>query len=253
MATGQAIVRASAGNLKKLSLELGGKSPNIVFADADLDAAAPAAAMAIFANTGQICSAGSRLFVERSIHDEFVARVSKFGKALRIGPGIDPATEIGPLVSTEQLERVTRYLAIGAEEGARVFSGGQRVTSSELAKGWFVTPTVFTDVRDDMRIVREEIFGPVVTALAFDDIDEVLGRGNDTGFGLGGGVWTRDINKAQRVARRLKAGSVWVNCYQAMDPALPFGGYKMSGYGKESGHLQIEEYLNTKAVCIKVG
>ena len=253
VATGQAIVRASAGNLKKLSLELGGKSPNIIFADADLDAAAPAAALAIFANSGQICSAGSRLFVERSIHDEFVARVAAAGKALRLGPGTDPATEIGPLVSREQLERVTRYLAIGQQEGAKLYSGGTRVTEGALADGWFVEPTVFTEARDDMRIAREEIFGPVVTALAFDSIDEVLGRGNATEFGLGGGVWTRDINKAHTVARKLAAGTVWVNCYQAMDPALPFGGYKMSGYGKEASHLQIDGYLSTKAVCIKVG
>jgi aldehyde dehydrogenase (NAD+) len=250
--TGQAIIRASAGNLKKLSLELGGKSPNIVFADADLDAAVPGAAMAVFANTGQICSAGSRLFVQREIYDEFVEKVAAYGSALKIGNGVDPATEIGPLVSAEQLERVSRYLSIGEQEGARIVSRGSRPSEEALANGYFVSPTVFKDVQDTMRIAREEIFGPVVSAIPFDDVEEVVERSNASEFGLGGGVWTRDVGKAHRVAKGLKSGAVWVNCYQAMDPALPFGGYKMSGYGKEAGHLHIEEYLNTKSVCIKL-
>ena len=249
--TGQKIVQASSFNLKRVSLELGGKSPDIVFADADLDAAVPGAAMAVFANSGQICSAGTRLFVERKVYDEFVERVATFGKGLRVGNGMDPDVTIGPLVSQDQLDRVTGYLSIGRQEGARPLTGGERVTDGDLARGFFVPPTVFADVRDDMRIAQEEIFGPVISAIPFNDIEEVLGRANNTMFGLGSGVWTRDVSKAHRLARGIKAGSVWVNCYQAMDPAVPFGGYKMSGYGRESGIQHLEEYLNVKAVWIK--
>jgi len=249
--TGQLIVKASAGNLKRLSLELGGKSPDIVFADADLDNAVPGAGMATFANSGQICSAGTRLFVERKVYDEFVGRVAEFGKGLRVGNGIDPDTQIGPLVSEQQLDRVIAYLNIGQQEGARPLAGGKRLTEGPFAKGYFVPPTVFADVRDDMRIAQEEIFGPVISAIPFTDIEEVIHRGNRTSFGLGSGVWTRDLSKAHRLARALRAGSVWINCYQAMDPAVPFGGYKMSGYGRESGIQQMEEYLNVKAVWIK--
>jgi len=249
--TGQRIVQASAGNLKRLSLELGGKSPDIVFADADLEAAVPGAAMAVFANSGQICSAGTRLFVERKIYDEFTARVAAYGKSLRVGNSSDAATQIGPLVSQEQLDRVTGYLDAGKQEGARALSGGARLIDGDMKNGFFVPPTVFTDVRDDMRIAQEEIFGPVISAIPFDDIEEVTTRANQTCFGLGSGVWTRDVNKAVRLARTIRAGSVWVNCYQAMDPAVPFGGYKMSGYGRESGIQHVEEYLNVKAVWIR--
>ena len=249
--TGQSIVRASAGNLKRVSLELGGKSPDIVFADADLDAAVPGAAMAVFSNSGQICSAGTRLMVEDRIYDEFVARVAAFGKSLRVGNGMDPETQIGPLVSQEQLNRVTGYLSVGAREGARALSGGERLTDGAYASGFFVPPTVFADVRDDMRIAKEEIFGPVISAIRFSDLESLLTRANATMFGLGSGVWTRDLAKAHTVARGLRAGSVWINCYQAMDPAVPFGGYKMSGYGRESGAQHVEEYLNVKSVWIK--
>lgn len=251
--TGQKIVQASAGNLKRISLELGGKSPDIVFADADLEAAVPGAAMAVFSNSGQICSAGTRLFVERRVYDEFTDRVASFGKTLRVGDGRDLETQVGPLVSAEQLDRVTGYLAAGRQEGARPLSGGERLTEGPLAKGFFVAPTVFADVRDEMRIAREEIFGPVISAIPFTDIDEVIARGNDTSFGLGSGIWTRDVSKAHRIARGLRAGSVWVNCYQAMDPAMPFGGYKMSGYGREGGPNHVDEYLNVKAVWIRTG
>ncbi len=251
--TGQKIVAASAGNLKRVSLELGGKSPDVVFADADLDAAVPGAAMAVFANSGQICSAGTRLFVERKIYEEFTARVAAFGRGLRIGDGRDPATQVGPLVSAEQLDRVTGYLAIGRQEGARPLAGGERLTEGDLAKGFFVPPTVFADVRDDMRIAQEEIFGPVISAIPFTDIAEVIERANRTSYGLGSGLWTRDVTKAHTLARGIRAGSVWINCYQAMDPAVPFGGYKMSGYGREGGKQHVEEYLNVKAVWIRTG
>jgi aldehyde dehydrogenase (NAD+) len=249
--TGQSIVRASAGNLKRVSLELGGKSPDIVFADADLAQAVPGAAMAVFANSGQICSAGTRLFVEQRIYDDFVAEVAAFGRTLRVGNGLEDATQIGPLVSAQQLDRVTSYLAAGRQEGATPIAGGERLTGPGYDGGYFVPPTVFAGVRDEMSIAREEIFGPVISAIPFTDIEEVVRRGNTTTFGLGSGVWTRDVSKAHKLARAIKAGSVWVNCYQAMDPAVPFGGYKMSGYGRESGLQHLEEYLNVKAVWIK--
>src|ERR1700755_2577781 len=219
--TGQSIIKASAGNLKRVSLELGGKSPDIVFADADLDAAVPGAAMAVFANSGQICSAGTRMFVERKIYEEFSGRVAEFGKT------------------------------IGRQEGARVLSGGAQLTDGEMGKGYFVPPTVFADVRDDMRIAQEEIFGPVLSTIPFRDVDALITRANATMFGLGSGVWTRDVSKAVKLAKSIRAGSVWINCYQAMDPAVPFGGYKMSGYGRESGVQHLEEYLNVKSVWIK--
>ncbi len=249
--TGQSIVKASAGNLKRVSLELGGKSPDIVFADSDLDAAVPGSAMAVFSNSGQICSAGTRLFVEQRIYDEFVGKVADFGKGLRVGNGLDPETQIGPLVSEQQLERVTGYLDIGHKEGAKALAGGARATEGPLAKGYFVPPTVFANVNDNMRIAQEEIFGPVLSAIPFKDMDDLIRRANSTMFGLGSGVWTRDVSKAHRLAKAIRAGSVWVNCYQAMDPAVPFGGYKMSGYGRDSGRQHLDEYLNVKAVWIK--
>ncbi|MGF7008634.1 aldehyde dehydrogenase family protein [Aminobacter sp. BE322] len=251
-ATGQSIVRASAGNLKRVSLELGGKSPVIVCADADLERAVPVAAMSVFANSGQICIAGSRLFVERKVHDAFVERLAAYASGLRIGNGIDPETEIGPLISPRQLERVEGYLRAGAEEGARLVAGGARLSEGALAAGNFVAPTVFAGVSDTMKIAREEIFGPVISALPFDTLDEVVARANDTPYGLAAGVFTRDVATAHRLSRRLRAGSVWVNTYHAIDPAVPFGGYKMSGYGREGGAEHLDEYLNTKGVFIRI-
>ncbi|RWC37072.1 MAG: aldehyde dehydrogenase family protein [Mesorhizobium sp.] len=251
-ATGQSIVRASAGNLKRVSLELGGKSPVIVCADADLDRAVPVAAMSVFANSGQICIAGSRLFVERSIHDEFVERLAVYAKGLRIGDGIDPATEIGPLVSEKQLQRVASYLEAGTAEGATLVTGGERLMEGALAAGNFLAPTVFADVSDDMRIAREEIFGPVISALPFDTLDEAVERANNTPYGLAAGVFTQNLATAHQLSRKIRAGSVWVNTYHAIDPAMPFGGYKMSGYGREGGAEHLDDYLNTKGVFIKI-
>ena len=251
-ATGQAIIRASAGNLKRVSLELGGKSPVIVCADADLDKAVPIVAMAAFANSGQICIAGSRLLVERTIHDELVERLGKFASALKIGDGADPSTEIGPLVSRRQLDKVEGFLRSGRDEGATVVAGGRRLSEGHFAGGNFVEPTVFAGVSDKMQIARDEIFGPVISALPFDTLDEAVKRANATQYGLAAGVFTRDVSKAHILSRSLRAGSVWVNTYHAIDPAVPFGGYKMSGYGREGGAEQLDEYLNTKGVFIKL-
>jgi aldehyde dehydrogenase (NAD+) len=251
-ATGQKIIEASAGNIKKLSLELGGKSPNIVFADADLDKAVPGAAMAVFNNAGQVCYAGTRLFVENSIYDEFVQRVASFGEKMRVGNGLDPDTEMGPLVSAQQLDRVLGYLAQGRAEGASLLSGGSRLTGDEFGDGYFVPPTVFTNVIDNATIAREEIFGPVVAALRFKTVEEVIARANDTVFGLGAGVWTRNLGRAHTVARSIRAGTVWVNAYHMADPAIPFGGYKASGYGREGGTQHIDEYLQTKALILNM-
>jgi phenylacetaldehyde dehydrogenase len=240
---GKLIVQAAVGNLKKVSLELGGKSPNIVFHDADA-AAVEGAASAIFFNHGQCCVAGSRLFIERDSFDEVVNGVAEIAKNIKLGPGIDPGTEMGPLVSEEQLTRVTGYLASGREEGATTVAGGQRVGD----RGYFVEPTIITNTHPGMKIVREEIFGPVVTAEPFSDLDEIAKTANDTIYGLGAGIWTKDISKAHALAKKLRAGSVYVNCYNVFDAALPFGGYKQSGWGREMGHEVLENYTEVKAV-----
>ena len=249
--TGQKIIQQSAGSVKRVTMELGGKSPNILFADADLERAIPAAAMGVFNNAGQVCAAGTRLFVERPIYDEVVARVAAFTATLRVGPGLDPASQIGPLVSARQFARVQSYLDAGPAGGARLVAGGARLTEGALATGHFVAPTIFADVTDEMRIAREEIFGPVMSIFPFDGFDEVIARANATRFGLAGGVWTRDITKAHAAAARIRAGTIWVNHYFAMDPAVPFGGYKMSGFGREGGFEHVESYLNTKSVWIR--
>jgi len=244
---GKMIVAAAAGNLKKVTLELGGKSPNIIFKDtADLEATIAGAASAIFFNHGQCCCAGSRLYVEKDIFDDVVAGVSAAAEAIKLGPGLADDTEMGPLVSDEQLNRVTGYMNSGKESGATCVTGGTRRGD----QGYFVSPTVITDTRDDMSIVREEIFGPVVVADPFDDAEEIIARSNDSAYGLAAGIWTRDISKAHRTAARLRAGTVWVNTYNIFDAALPFGGYKQSGWGREMGHEVLNLYTETKAICI---
>ncbi|MBB3957485.1 aldehyde dehydrogenase family protein [Novosphingobium sediminicola] len=249
---GEKILHAAASTMKRVSVELGGKSPNIVFADADLDKAVPAAAMAVFANAGQICSAGTRLFVQRSIHDEFMARLADYTRTIRVGDPLDPETQIGPVVSAPQMDRILSFIDGAGQEGAHTLVGGARMAGAGLDKGFFVEPTIFTGVADDMTIAREEVFGPVLCAFAFDTVEEVLARANATPFGLGSGVWTRDLSTAHRMARGIQAGSVWVNCYQMLDPGVPFGGYKLSGFGRESGPHHIEDYLETKSVWINL-
>jgi phenylacetaldehyde dehydrogenase len=242
---GKLILQAAAGNLKKVSLELGGKSPNIVFCDADLDAAITGSAGAIFFNHGQCCCAGSRLYVEKPIFDRVVEGVAEEAKKIHVGPGLDPKSNMGPLVSQEQLQRVCGYLEIGLNEGAKAVVGGKRHGD----RGYFVEPTVLVNTNETMKVVQEEIFGPVVTAIPFSDPEELIPRANDTVYGLAGAVWTRDISKANQIAQRLRAGTVWINCYNIFDAALPFGGYKQSGWGREMGHDVLEMYTEVKAVC----
>jgi phenylacetaldehyde dehydrogenase len=245
---GKLIVHAATGNLKRVSLELGGKSPNVVYKDADLDAAIPGAASAIFFNQGQCCCAGSRLYVEKSVFDRVVEGVAEQAKKITLGSGLDPETQMGPLVSEEQLSRVCGYLEAGLSEGAKAIAGGHKKGD----KGYFVEPTVLVNTREDMKVVREEIFGPVVTAMPFTDPEEILPRANDSEYGLAAAVWTRDISKAHRTAEHLRVGTVWINCYNIFDAALPFGGYKQSGWGREMGHDVLNNYTQTKAICTKL-
>ena len=252
-AVGRRIIQASQGNMKRLTLELGGKSPDVVFADCDLKAAVPGAAMGVFANTGQSCTAGTRLLIERSIFGEFVEAVSNFAKTLKVGDGLDPQTQIGPLINQQQLDRVTGYIDLGGREGAKTMTGGHRLTEGAYCDGFFVEPTVLSDVTNDMKVARDEIFGPVVCAIPFDTLEEAAIIANATPFGLGSGVWTQSLATAHRMAKAIRAGTVWVNTYGGLDPAVPFGGYKASGIGRECGLEQMEEYLETKSVFMKFG
>ena len=244
---GKLILHAAAGNLKKLTLELGGKSPNVMFKDvADLETAIDGAANAIFFNQGQCCCAGSRLFVEEDIYEEVIAGISARADKIKMGPGLSPDTEMGPLVSEEQLERVTGFLDSGYNDGACINTGGKRLGE----RGYFVAPTVITKSNPDMKIVREEIFGPVVVAEPFTNAEDILRSANDSEYGLAAAVWTKDIAKAHCTAELLKAGTVWINCYNIFDAALPFGGYKQSGWGREMGKQVLENYTQTKAICV---
>jgi len=245
---GKLIVQAASGNLKKVSLELGGKSPNVIFQDADLDTAIPGAASAIFFNHGQCCCAGSRLYVEKPIFDKVVDGIYQAAKQIKVGPGLDAATDMGPLVSEDQLKRVCGYLESGFSQGAKATVGGSKIGD----RGYFVEPTVLVNAKEDMKVVQEEIFGPVVAAMPFEEPEEIAGRANDNVYGLAAGVWTRDISKAHRLAEQIKAGTVWINCYNIFDAALPFGGYKQSGWGREMGRDVLELYTQTKAVCTRI-
>jgi aldehyde dehydrogenase (NAD+) len=246
--TAQIIMRQAADQLKRLTFELGGKSPNIVFADADLDAAAAGAHVGIYLNQGQCCCAGSRLFVEDKIHGEFVERVVADSKARRVGDPFDPATQQGPQVDRAQYDKIMGYIEAGQKEGATLATGGGRVGD----KGFFIEPTVFTNVKDEMAIAREEIFGPVLSVLKFSDMDELIRRANATNFGLAAAVWTRDVAKAHQTAKRLRAGTVWVNCYDVFDAAAPFGGFKQSGFGRELGEKGLDPYLEHKTVTVSL-
>jgi phenylacetaldehyde dehydrogenase len=237
------VAAAGATNLKKLTLELGGKSPNIVFDDAE-DGAIEGAANAIFFNHGQCCVAGSRLFVQESRYDEVVDGVAEIAKSIKLGSGLDPTTQMGPLVSDEQFRRVTGFLESGRADGATALAGGGRHGD----RGYFIEPTVLTNTRPDMKVVREEIFGPVVVAAPFSDLNEIAAVANDSEYGLGAGIWTRDISKAHALAKKLRAGTVWINCYNVFDASLPFGGYKQSGWGREMGAEVLNNYTEVKAV-----
>ncbi|PEZ84129.1 aldehyde dehydrogenase family protein [Bacillus sp. AFS017274] len=245
---GKMIMRQASGTVKKISLELGGKSPNIILPDADMSKAIPGALMGIMFNQGQVCCAGSRLYIQKKSYDNVVADLVSHAKNIKQGAGLDPSTQIGPLVSSEQLERVGSYIEKGKSEGAEVVTGGKY----GQGEGYFVTPTIFAGVEDEMTIAKEEIFGPVVAAMPFDDLDDVINRANNSEYGLAAGLWTQDVKKAHYVANEIKAGTVWVNCYNAFDAASPFGGYKQSGIGREMGSYALENYTEVKSVWINL-
>ncbi|MBI4853006.1 MAG: aldehyde dehydrogenase family protein [Acidobacteria bacterium] len=248
-AVGQEILRRSANTLKHVEVELGGKSPNVIFADADIEAAVKGAISAIFYNCGEVCTAGSRLFVEESVHEKFVEQIVARAKKLTPGDPLDPKTRLGPVVSKEQMERVLSYIESGKAEGARLLTGGSRASVGN-GDGYFIEPTVFDQVDNKMKIAQEEIFGPVLSTITFRDLDEAIAKSNDTIYGLAAAVWTRDIKKAHRLARAIKAGTVWINTYNMFDSASPYGGYKMSGFGREQGLEAFNFYTQTKTVWI---
>jgi aldehyde dehydrogenase (NAD+) len=247
--TAKIIQKAAADTLKRVTFELGGKSPNVVFADADQNAALEGAFLAIYFHGGQCCTAGSRLFVEEKIHRDFVARLAERAKQRKLGDPLDPATEQGPQVSKEQMDKILGYVDLGQKQGAQLLVGGKRRGD----KGFFVEPTIFDQVKDDMAIARDEIFGPVVSVLPFRTVDEVIQRANNTSYGLAAAIWTKDIDKAHRFAREVKAGTVWVNCYHQVDTNTPFGGFKMSGQGRENGEAALEHYTELKTVTVSLG
>jgi aldehyde dehydrogenase (NAD+) len=247
--TAKIIQKAAADTLKRTSFELGGKSPNVIFADADMDQAVAGAFHAIYFNGGQCCTAGSRLFVEERVHREFVERLAARAKQRKVGDPLDPTTEQGPQVSQEQLEKILGYIDLGQQQGASLVTGGHRIGD----KGFFVEPTIFNNVRDDMKIATDEIFGPVVSVLPFRDVHELIGRANNTYYGLSAGIWTKNIDKAHLFAKHVKAGTVWVNCYHVVDTTTPFGGFKMSGHGRENGETALELYTEMKTVTINLG
>jgi aldehyde dehydrogenase (NAD+) len=246
--TAKIIQKRAADTLKRCTYELGGKSPNVIFADADLDEAVDGAFHAIYFHGGQCCTAGSRLFVEKSIKDEFVERLAEKAMRRRLGDPLDPKTEQGPQVSQEQLDKILGYVELGEKQGANLVTGGQR----HGKQGFFVEPTIFDNVKDDMAIARDEIFGPVVSVLPFKDFDDMIDRANRTHYGLAAGIWTRNLDKAHRYAAEVKAGTVWVNCYHVVETVTPFGGFKMSGIGRENGESALEHYTETKTVTIKL-
>ena len=245
---GKLINKSATDTLKRVSLELGGKSPVIVMPDADMSQVIGGAANAIFFNAGQVCCAGTRLFAHRKVFDQVVEGVSTAAQSIKLGPGLDPETQMGPLVSREQQERVLGYIESGRREGAKVMTGGDAPASP----GFYVKPTVLTSVRPDMKVVREEIFGPVLVAQRFEDLDDIAALANDTPFGLGASVWSKDISTVHRLVPKIRAGTVWVNCHNFVDPAMPFGGFKQSGFGREHGRAVIDLYTELKSVCIAV-
>ena len=249
VAVGRQIGAKAGGDLKRLTLELGGKSPNIILPDADLEAAIQGSFTGIYFNTGQACNAGSRLFVHKDQFDQVVSGLADAAKQAKVGPGLDPESQFGPVVSAEQLERVMGYIEQGRDAGAELVAGGGPPDGDGLRNGgYWVAPTLFTGVSDEMSIAREEIFGPVLVALPYEDLEEVARRANDTEYGLAAGVWTRDISKAHKLASMLEAGNVYINCWSPADPAAPFGGYKSSGVGREKGRANLDAYLETKTV-----
>jgi len=248
-ATGRIIMQAASKNLKRISLELGGKSPNIVFADSDVDSAVAGAMTGIFFNQGEVCCAGSRLFIEKSIHEEFIDKLSNKAANMRVGNPEDTGTQMGAQVSKEQFDKILGYIETGKQEGAKLVTGGERCGE----RGYFIKPTIFDAVDNNMRIAKEEIFGPVVSAITFDDVSEVVKQGNLSIYGLAAAVWTKDIKKAHRLARDLKAGTIWINTYNAFDAASPFGGFKQSGFGRELGVHALELYTHVKSVWINLG